>query len=136
MTPSLPAQCYKSSKDRQPHLRLALDICSVIYVPKDSRHKRHELRFSQGATEVLVLALQSREQAEEWLKVLCPLCPTPPSSLPRPGSQHSGLSSLGEQALLRGAVVIGDLCMARAYSWKWAQTSPGDRPQAGVLPSF
>ncbi|XP_059773428.1 actin filament-associated protein 1-like 1 isoform X3 [Balaenoptera ricei] len=62
--------CYKSSKDRQPHLRLALDVCNVIYVPKDSRHKRHELRFSQGATEVLVLALQSREQAEEWLKRL------------------------------------------------------------------
>ncbi|XP_024102712.3 actin filament-associated protein 1-like 1 isoform X1 [Pongo abelii] len=62
--------CYKSSKDRQPHLRLALDTCSVIYVPKDSRHKRHELRFTQGATEVLVLALQSREQAEEWLKVI------------------------------------------------------------------
>lgn len=67
--PSLPVQCYKSSKDRQPHLRLALDACTVVYVPKDSRHKRHELRFSQGATEVLVLALQSREQAEEWLKV-------------------------------------------------------------------
>ncbi|KAM5300619.1 actin filament-associated protein 1-like 1 [Glossophaga mutica] len=62
--------CYKSSKDRQPHLRLTLDACNVIYVPKDSRHKRHELRFSQGATEVLVLALQSREQAEEWLKVI------------------------------------------------------------------
>ncbi|XP_032332955.1 actin filament-associated protein 1-like 1 isoform X2 [Camelus ferus] len=62
--------CYKSSKDQQPHLRLALDVCNVIYVPKDSRHKRHELRFSQGATEVLVLALQSREQAEEWLKRL------------------------------------------------------------------
>lgn len=62
-------QCYKSSKDRQPHLRLALDICTVVYVPKDGRHKRHELRFSQGATEVLVLALQSREQAEEWMKV-------------------------------------------------------------------
>ncbi|XP_076411454.1 actin filament-associated protein 1-like 1 isoform X4 [Peromyscus maniculatus bairdii] len=62
--------CYKSSKDRQPHLRLALDACTVVYVPKDGRHKRHELRFSQGATEVLVLALQSREQAEEWLKVI------------------------------------------------------------------
>nr|XP_044997282.1 actin filament-associated protein 1-like 1 [Jaculus jaculus] len=62
--------CYKSSKDRQPHLRLALDACSALYIPKDSRHKRHELRLSQGATEVLVLALQSREQAEEWLKVI------------------------------------------------------------------
>uniref|UniRef100_A0A8D1SEH1 Actin filament-associated protein 1-like 1 n=1 Tax=Sus scrofa TaxID=9823 RepID=A0A8D1SEH1_PIG len=64
--------CYKSSKDRQPHLRLALDGCTVVYVPKDGRHKRHELRFSQGATEVLVLALQSREQAEEWLKMRRP----------------------------------------------------------------
>ncbi|KAM4876139.1 actin filament-associated protein 1-like 1 [Thomomys bottae] len=62
--------CYKSSKDRQPNLRLALEACTVVYVPKDSRHKRHELRFSQGAAEVLVLALQSREQAEEWLKVI------------------------------------------------------------------
>ncbi|XP_045140652.1 actin filament-associated protein 1-like 1 [Echinops telfairi] len=62
--------CYKSSKDTQPHLRLALDTCSVSYVPKDSRHKRHELRFSQTGAEILVLALQSREQAEEWLKVI------------------------------------------------------------------
>ncbi|XP_057346920.1 actin filament-associated protein 1-like 1 isoform X2 [Manis pentadactyla] len=77
--------CYKSSKDRQPHLRLALDICSVIYVPKDSRHKRHELRFSQGATEVLVLALQSQEQAEEWLKVIREV------SKPAGGAQGAGL---------------------------------------------
>lgn len=77
---SLPAQCYKSSKDRQPHLRLALDACTVVYVPKDSRHKRHELRFSQGATEVLVLALQSREQAEEWLKVCTHAQDTPPEA--------------------------------------------------------
>lgn len=77
--------CYKSSKDRQPHLRLALDICSVIYVPKDSRHKRHELRFSQGAAEVLVLALQSQEQAEEWLKVIREV------SKPAGGAQGAGL---------------------------------------------
>ncbi|XP_004451014.1 actin filament-associated protein 1-like 1 isoform X3 [Dasypus novemcinctus] len=62
--------CYKSSKDRQPYLRLALNLCTVIYVPKDSRHKRHKLCFSQGGAETLVLALQSQEQAEEWLKVI------------------------------------------------------------------
>lgn len=62
-------------------MRLALEGCSVVYVPKDGRHKRHELRFSQGATEVLVLALQSREQAEEWLKVrVCTLRPIDPCS--------------------------------------------------------
>lgn len=97
LTPSLPVQCYKSSKDRQPHLRLALDVCNVVYVPKDSRHKRHELRFSQGATEVLVLALQSREQAEEWLKVqgartfLPPALPPFLPLFPRPSLQRGGL---------------------------------------------
>ncbi|OBS57298.1 hypothetical protein A6R68_11578 [Neotoma lepida] len=35
-----------------------------------SQHKPDELHFSQKATEVLVLALQSRELAEEWLKVI------------------------------------------------------------------
>ena len=82
-------------------------------MPKDSRHKRHELRFSQGATEVLVLALQSREQAEEWLKVQEGLCPSPtlPPSLPpflplfpRPSPQWGGPLSLEEQAWLRGSV--------------------------------
>lgn len=82
-----------------------LDVCNVIYVPKDSRHKRHELRFSQGATEVLVLALQSREQAEEWLKVQGPelalrLPALPP--FPGPSTKWGGLLSLEEQALFKG----------------------------------
>uniref|UniRef100_K7GBX3 Actin filament-associated protein 1-like 1 n=1 Tax=Pelodiscus sinensis TaxID=13735 RepID=K7GBX3_PELSI len=62
--------CYKSSKDRQPHLEVPLSTCSVIYVPKDGRRKKHELRFSLPGAEALVLAVQSKEQAEEWLKVM------------------------------------------------------------------
>ncbi|XP_056667576.1 actin filament-associated protein 1-like 1 isoform X1 [Monodelphis domestica] len=62
--------CYKNSKDHQPHLKLSLDVCNVIYVPRDGRRKKHELRFSLGGTETLVLAVQSKEQAEEWLKVI------------------------------------------------------------------
>ncbi|XP_038267867.1 actin filament-associated protein 1-like 1 isoform X1 [Dermochelys coriacea] len=62
--------CYKSSKDRQPHLEVPLSACSVIYVPKDGRRKKHELRFSLPGAEALVLAVQSKEQAEEWLKVI------------------------------------------------------------------
>uniref|UniRef100_A0A8C0H4L8 Actin filament-associated protein 1-like 1 n=1 Tax=Chelonoidis abingdonii TaxID=106734 RepID=A0A8C0H4L8_CHEAB len=61
--------CYKSSKDRQPHLEVPLSACSVNYVPKDGRRKKHELRFSLPGAEALVLAVQSKEQAEEWLKV-------------------------------------------------------------------
>uniref|UniRef100_A0A8C5X7I9 Actin filament-associated protein 1 n=1 Tax=Malurus cyaneus samueli TaxID=2593467 RepID=A0A8C5X7I9_9PASS len=61
--------CYKSSKDRQPHVEVPLSSCNVIYVPKDGRRKKHELRFSLPGAEALVLAVQSKEQAEEWLKV-------------------------------------------------------------------
>ncbi|NWY47893.1 AF1L1 protein, partial [Sylvia atricapilla] len=62
--------CYKSSKDRQPHMEVPLATCNVIYVPKDGRRKKHELRFSLPGAEALVLAVQSKEQAEEWLKVI------------------------------------------------------------------
>ncbi|KFR05120.1 Actin filament-associated protein 1-like 1, partial [Nipponia nippon] len=62
--------CYKSSKDRQPHVEGSLGTCNVIYVPKDGRRKKHELRFSLPGAEALVLAVQSKEQAEEWLKVI------------------------------------------------------------------
>ncbi|NXJ04595.1 AF1L1 protein, partial [Odontophorus gujanensis] len=62
--------CYKSSKDRQPNVEVPLGTCNVIYVPKDGRRKKHELRFSLPGAEALVLAVQSKEQAEEWLKVI------------------------------------------------------------------
>ncbi|KAI1234246.1 Actin filament-associated protein 1-like 1 [Lamprotornis superbus] len=79
--------CYKSSKDRQPHVEVPLTTCNVIYVPKDGRRKKHELRFSLPGAEALVLAVQSKEQAEEWLKVplllpgASPDCPWHPPCL-------------------------------------------------------
>lgn len=48
---------------------LPLNLCNVIYVPKDGRKKKHELRFSLPGGEALVLAVQSKEQAEKWLRV-------------------------------------------------------------------
>ncbi len=52
-------------------MEVPLSTCNVIYVPKDGRRKKHELRFSLPGAEALVLAVQSKEQAEEWLKVDC-----------------------------------------------------------------
>lgn len=62
-------QCYKSIKDSSAHAELPLNLCNVIYVPKEGRKKRHELRFSLPGGEALVLAVQSKEQAQRWLKV-------------------------------------------------------------------
>lgn len=66
---SLFFQCYKSIKDSSPHTELPLNLCNVIYVPKEGRKKRHELRFSLPGGEALVLAVQSKEQAQRWLQV-------------------------------------------------------------------
>ncbi|TNM84735.1 actin filament-associated protein 1-like 1b isoform X1 [Takifugu flavidus] len=63
-------QCYKSIKDSSPHTELPLNLCNVIYVPKEGRKKRHELRFSLPGGEALVLAVQSKEQAHRWLQVV------------------------------------------------------------------
>ncbi|XP_051902997.1 actin filament-associated protein 1-like 1 [Hippocampus zosterae] len=60
-------QCYKSVKESTPHTEIALGQCSVHYVNKK---KRHELRFSLPAGEVLVLAVQSEEQARRWIKAV------------------------------------------------------------------
>lgn len=83
--------CYKSSKDQQPQMELPLQGCNITYIPKDSKKKKHELKITQQGTDPLVLAVQSKEQAEQWLKVVreiysgCsgpaePECPPPPSS--------------------------------------------------------
>ncbi|XP_071609542.1 actin filament-associated protein 1 isoform X3 [Heliangelus exortis] len=69
---SLP--CYKSSKDQQPQMELLLNDCSITYIPKDSKKKKHELKISHQGADALVLAVQSKEQAEQWLKVIKDVC--------------------------------------------------------------
>ncbi|XP_043918744.1 actin filament-associated protein 1 isoform X2 [Protopterus annectens] len=66
--------CYKSSKDQQPQMELVLSGCSIAYIPKDSKKKKHELKITHQGADALVLAVQSKEQAEEWLKVIRDVC--------------------------------------------------------------
>ncbi|XP_075425974.1 actin filament-associated protein 1 isoform X3 [Ascaphus truei] len=66
--------CYKTSKDQQPQMELPLNGCAVTYVPKDSKKKKHELRITHQGTDALVLAVQSEEQAEQWLRVIKEVC--------------------------------------------------------------
>lgn len=74
---SLSVQCYKSSKDQQPQMELPLPGCSIAYVPKDGKKKQHELKITPQGTDPLVLAVQSREQAEQWLKASCRVAAEP-----------------------------------------------------------
>ena len=52
-------------------MELPLQGCNITYIPKDSKKKKHELKITQQGTDPLVLAVQSKEQAEQWLKVTC-----------------------------------------------------------------
>ncbi|XP_061541470.1 actin filament-associated protein 1-like 1 isoform X1 [Phycodurus eques] len=63
-------QCYKSSKDTCPYVDLLLPQCTVVYAPKDSKRKHHELRFTLPNGDALVLGVQSKEQADGWLRVV------------------------------------------------------------------
>ncbi|XP_024144156.1 actin filament-associated protein 1 isoform X5 [Oryzias melastigma] len=66
--------CYKSSKDQTPQMELILSGCSITHVPKDGKKKKHELKIVHQGADALVLAVQSKEQAEEWLKVMREVC--------------------------------------------------------------
>ncbi|KAA8579277.1 hypothetical protein FQN60_017493, partial [Etheostoma spectabile] len=66
--------CYKSSKDQTPQMELTLSGCSITHVPKDGKKKRHELKIVHQGADALVLAVHSKEQAEEWLKVMREVC--------------------------------------------------------------
>ncbi|TNN45746.1 Actin filament-associated protein 1 [Liparis tanakae] len=71
---SLVTPCYKSSKDHTPQMELTLTGCSIIHIPKDGKKKKHELKIVHQGADALVLAVQSKEQAEEWLKVMREVC--------------------------------------------------------------
>uniref|UniRef100_A0A3Q2PAH0 Actin filament-associated protein 1-like 1 n=1 Tax=Fundulus heteroclitus TaxID=8078 RepID=A0A3Q2PAH0_FUNHE len=77
-------QCYKNSKDTCPYVDFPLSQCSVVYVPKDSKKKHHELRFTLANGDGLVLAVQSREQAHKCIQL--------------PPRQASGQSGAAEEA--------------------------------------
>uniref|UniRef100_A0A8B9FGQ0 Actin filament-associated protein 1-like 2 n=1 Tax=Amazona collaria TaxID=241587 RepID=A0A8B9FGQ0_9PSIT len=61
--------CYKSSKDHSPQLDVNLLGCTVIHKEKQVRKKEHKLKIIPMNADVIVLGLQSKDQAEQWLRV-------------------------------------------------------------------
>ncbi|XP_061857300.1 actin filament-associated protein 1-like 2 isoform X3 [Colius striatus] len=62
--------CYKSSKDHNPQLDVNLLGCTVIHKEKQVRKKEHKLKIIPMNADVIVLGLQSKDQAEQWLRVI------------------------------------------------------------------
>ncbi|KAM5243590.1 actin filament-associated protein 1-like 2 isoform 3-T3 [Hipposideros larvatus] len=62
--------CYKSSKDHSPQLDVNLLGSSVVYKEKQVRKKEHKLKITPMNADMIVLGLQSKDQAEQWLRVI------------------------------------------------------------------
>lgn len=62
--------CYKSSKDHSPQLDVNLLGSSVVHKEKQVRKKEHKLKIMPMNADVIVLGLQSKDQAEQWLRVI------------------------------------------------------------------
>ncbi|KAM7103135.1 actin filament-associated protein 1-like 2 isoform 1-T1 [Ciconia maguari] len=62
--------CYKSSKDHSPQLDVNLLGCTVVHKEKQVRKKEHKLKIIPMNADVIVLGLQSKDQAEQWLRVI------------------------------------------------------------------
>ncbi|KAG7227914.1 hypothetical protein INR49_013708 [Caranx melampygus] len=78
--------CYKSSKEQTPLLDVSLLGCSVVYKEKQMKRKEHKLKITPVGGEAIVLGLQSKEQTEQWLKVIQDISPRPAENC---DSQHS-----------------------------------------------
>ncbi|KAA8581542.1 hypothetical protein FQN60_003123 [Etheostoma spectabile] len=74
------------SKEQTPLLDVSLLGCSVVYKEKQLKKKEHKLKIIPVAGEAIVLGLQSKEQTEQWLKVIEEISPKPTENC---DSQHS-----------------------------------------------
>uniref|UniRef100_A0A8C6TH57 Actin filament-associated protein 1-like 2 n=1 Tax=Neogobius melanostomus TaxID=47308 RepID=A0A8C6TH57_9GOBI len=82
--------CYKSSKEQTPLLDVSLVGCTVVCKEKMQKRKEHRLKIIPVGGEAIVLGLQSREQAEQWLRVIQEIGSKPAEN---GDSQHSASDS-------------------------------------------
>ncbi|XP_030366114.1 actin filament-associated protein 1-like isoform X3 [Strigops habroptila] len=96
----LPLQCFRYAADPQPVLELDLRGCHVTCKAKQGKKMPHTLKVTGTAGEVLVIGFQSRQQAEDWRKVIEEVSSDAPgglASINTPPPPSSGLSRAGKE---------------------------------------
>ncbi|XP_072702430.1 actin filament-associated protein 1-like isoform X2 [Ciconia boyciana] len=87
--------CFRCAADPQPVLELDLRGCRVAYKAKRGKKMPHALKVTGTAGEVLVIGFQSRQQAEDWRKVIEEVSSDAPSGLAAINVPASPSSRLG-----------------------------------------
>ncbi|XP_075030921.1 actin filament-associated protein 1-like isoform X3 [Calonectris borealis] len=90
--------CFRCAADPQPVLELDLRGCRVTYKAKRGKKMPHALKVTGTAGEALVIGFQSRQQAEDWRKVIEEVSSDAPSGLAAIGVPASPSSRLGRAA--------------------------------------
>ncbi|XP_059346776.1 LOW QUALITY PROTEIN: actin filament-associated protein 1-like 2 [Ammospiza nelsoni] len=92
--------CFRCAADLQPVLELDLRGCRVTAKEQRGKKMPYALKVTGTAGEVLVIGFQSRQQAEDWRKVIEEVSSDAPSGLAAlsvPASPSSRLSRLGRE---------------------------------------
>ncbi|XP_074837663.1 actin filament-associated protein 1-like 2 [Carettochelys insculpta] len=119
--------CYRCAKDLHPVLELDLRGCRVTYKAKRSKKMQHVLKITGAAAETLAMGFQSRQQAEDWRKVIEEVSGSPLSSPSAHGSPVLLSSEQGRNS-----------CQARASqlgSHSDVENSPVSPAAAGRMPT-
>ncbi|XP_019329448.1 PREDICTED: actin filament-associated protein 1-like 2 [Aptenodytes forsteri] len=90
--------CFRCAADLQPVLELDLRGCHVTYKAKRGKKMPHTLKVMGMAGEALVIGFQSRQQAEDWRKVIEEVSSDAPSGLAAVSVPASPSSRLGRAA--------------------------------------
>uniref|UniRef100_A0A8C8AI16 PH domain-containing protein n=1 Tax=Otus sunia TaxID=257818 RepID=A0A8C8AI16_9STRI len=90
--------CFRCAADPQPVLELDLRGCHVAYKAKRGKKMPHALKVTGTAGEELVIGFQSRQQAEDWRKVIEEVSSDAPSGLAAISVPVSPSSRLGRAA--------------------------------------
>ncbi|XP_049686580.1 actin filament-associated protein 1-like isoform X3 [Accipiter gentilis] len=90
--------CFRCAADPQPVLELDLRGCRVAYKAKRGKKMPHSLKVTGTAGEALVIGFQSRQQAEDWRKVIEEVSSDAPSGLAAISIPASPSSRLGRAA--------------------------------------
>ncbi|XP_069610459.1 actin filament-associated protein 1-like 2 [Ranitomeya imitator] len=103
--------CYKSSKEQNPQLDITLLGCAVTHKEKQVRKKEHKLKITPTNGDVIVLGMQSREQALQWLKVIQDISGTQSESI-----LESSLTAADNQRLIHNKGEVTDRYSAASES--------------------
>ncbi|XP_064328633.1 actin filament-associated protein 1-like isoform X3 [Phalacrocorax carbo] len=122
--------CFRCAADPQPVLELDLRGCHVAYKAKRGKKMPHILKVTGTAGEALVIGFQSRQQAEDWRKVIEEVSSDAPIGLAAISVPASPSSRLGRETGLSGSQAVRSQ-LGKEEEEDCSRQSPARSPRPG-----